>query len=106
MLADTLCPFCGHGRGMDVNNRPAYICGTIVTTVTGNLSQSDRCKMLQERSITQKQREMDEARTACVDALPKLWYGFYQGCMREGFTSEQAMRLVIAFITKPVSKEE
>jgi hypothetical protein len=104
--ATATCPFCGSGRIHFAETYPQYDCGTKVINEIGSLVQSDKCKMSQGRVIAQNQRKMDEARTACVDAIPKLWYGLYQGCMREGFTSEQAMRLVIAFITKPVGKEE
>jgi len=35
------------------------------------------------------------------DNLPRLWWALYEGCKDTGFTDEQALRIVIAFIQKP-----
>jgi hypothetical protein len=35
--------------------------------------------------------------------LPPLWWGFYQNCMKSGFTEEQAMLLVKQYIHSSVT---
>ena len=46
------------------------------------------------------QSDMDQAMAAMVEMFPPAWRGLYLGLVREGFTEEQAMRLLMAFITK------
>ena len=43
---------------------------------------------------------LDEARTVLADHLPPLWRGVYIGCLKEGFSEEQAMSMVKCYILK------
>ena len=45
-----------------------------------------------------EQAKLDQAMAELNDVLPSLWRSLYDGCRREGFTRDQAMALVIAFI--------
>ena len=54
--------------------------------------------MLDARKI----HEIEQNSAAAMETLPALtmmWGELYRGCLAEGFTDAQAMRLVIAFIT-------
>ena len=54
--------------------------------------------MLDARKI----HEIEQSSAAAIEvapALTKMWGEIFRGCMVEGFTDAQAMRLVIAFIT-------
>lgn len=44
------------------------------------------------------QAKFDQATAALSDMLPTLWRGIYQGCINQGFTPEQSMELLIAYI--------
>ena len=49
-----------------------------------------------------KQKHEHEQSLAFVaETCPRLWYGLYTRCIEEGFTQEQAMTLVVAFIKTP-----
>ena len=56
--------------------------------------------MNEEQAKTQ--REWDEAITMMIDQYPKLWFGLYSDCIKEGFNAGQALELVKAFIAKPL----
>jgi hypothetical protein len=45
-----------------------------------------------------KNSEFEQNRSVLVEMLPPLWRGLYLGCINEGFTEEDAMRLVCAQI--------
>jgi len=40
----------------------------------------------------------DQAGKFMVESLPALWWGLYDGCVKCGFSKEQAMMLVISQI--------
>jgi hypothetical protein len=42
--------------------------------------------------------EIDQANTFMIEYMPPLWKGLYLGMMSEGFTEDQAMRLLVAYI--------
>jgi len=42
--------------------------------------------------------EIDQATTGLIEVIPPVWRGLFQGCIAEGFTAEQAMELVKAYI--------
>jgi len=46
----------------------------------------------------QRQREYDEAMTIFVDCQPHLWRKIYENSIKEGFTKEEAMEILKAFI--------
>jgi hypothetical protein len=46
------------------------------------------------------QAAVDQSIKAMVDMFPPLWRGIHQGLIAEGFTKEEAMQLLIAFIMK------
>ena len=39
------------------------------------------------------------------DVLPRMWRSIYEGCIREGFTEQQAMEIVSDVIKTPVVRE-
>ena len=43
---------------------------------------------------------LDEAITTLIDQMPPLWRGMYNGCLKEGFTEDQALSLVKTYIAK------
>jgi len=45
--------------------------------------------------------EYDQQLANIRNGLPALWWALYVGCMEAGFSEVQAMRCVIAFISKP-----
>ncbi|MCK9569130.1 hypothetical protein M0R72_09325 [Candidatus Pacearchaeota archaeon] len=49
--------------------------------------------------LNDKERaELDQAMAACAEMFPRMWRSLYEGLKSEGFTEEQAMRLLIAHI--------
>ena len=50
--------------------------------------------------------DADGAFKALNDMLPPHWWSMYQGCLKEGFTDEQAMRLLLKHIEKPCKKKD
>lgn len=45
--------------------------------------------------------EFDQELANIRDTLPSLYWALYTGCLEKGFTSAQAMQIVIASIMKP-----
>lgn len=45
--------------------------------------------------------KLDQCKAEIGEVLPGMWWVLYQGCMREGFTEQQAMDLVRAYIEAP-----
>lgn len=43
--------------------------------------------------------EMDQARTTLIDHYPKMWKGLYAGLIEEGFTEQQALVILLTYIT-------
>ena len=41
---------------------------------------------------------IDQAKAGAEEIFPPLWYGLYRRCVEEGFTEDQAIRLVKAYI--------
>jgi len=55
-----------------------------------------------------KQAEFDQGIAAMSEVLPQMLRGFFCGCIREGFTEEQALQLSkvwLATITQKPSTE-
>ena len=48
------------------------------------------------------QAEMDQRRSQIVDLCPPLWRGVYLRCIEEGFTEEEAFKLLHTFILATV----
>lgn len=48
-----------------------------------------------------KRAQIDQELAEMAEVLPKGWRAIYLGCIAEGFSEEQAMRIIIAFIQKP-----
>lgn len=42
--------------------------------------------------------EMDQARAAAVDVMPKLWWGLFDESMKQGFTRDESLKLVCVYI--------
>lgn len=49
----------------------------------------------------EKRAMLDQAKAEIEEVLPGMWWGLYNGCVKEGFTELQAIDLVKAFIRKP-----
>ena len=47
-----------------------------------------------------KQAEMDQMSSTIAELCPPLWRALFKGCCREGFSEEQSLELVKAFILK------
>ncbi len=41
-----------------------------------------------------KRAETEQSIAAIRETLPAMWWGMYQGCIDQGFSTEQAMSLV------------
>ena len=53
-----------------------------------------------------KQAELDQANAELSEALSDTWWALYSRCVDHGFTEDQAMRLVEAFIlSEPFSND-
>lgn len=50
--------------------------------------------------------KLDQAKAYIVEALPPLWYGLYFQCVEQGFSDDQAMQCVLAFIHASCGSEE
>jgi hypothetical protein len=50
--------------------------------------------------------ELDGGFKAMSDMLPPHWGSIYKGCLTEGFTEEQAMRLLLKYIEKACEKRD
>ena len=49
--------------------------------------------------LNDKERQEYDQDAACLaDVLPKMWWGLYRGCMEEGFTREESLMLVRAYV--------
>lgn len=42
--------------------------------------------------------ELEQSQAALTEMLPPLWHGLYQGCVKEGFTPQEALRIVETYI--------
>ena len=49
----------------------------------------------------EEQAQFDRDVTVLSDNLPPLWWNLFQKLKKEGFDSQQALTLVVAFIQKP-----
>lgn len=45
-----------------------------------------------------KQAEADQAIAVVSELCPAMWWQLYQGCVKEGFSAEQALELVQTYI--------
>jgi len=61
---------------------------------------SDEAKRITREEMMLRQKSEQEMAEAC-DLLPRFYKSLYDGYLNEGFSEEQAMRLVIAQIQKP-----
>lgn len=43
--------------------------------------------------------ELDQSIATIVEMFPIMWWGLYNGCVKQGFTEYQALELVKAYIT-------
>lgn len=50
--------------------------------------------------------EVDGGFKAMSDMLPPHWWSMYIGCLDQGFTEEQAMRLLLKYIEKACEKKD
>lgn len=50
------------------------------------------------------QNEFDQQMASLRDGLPSVWWALYDGCLNKGFSADQSMQLLIAFIQKPEAK--
>lgn len=50
--------------------------------------------------------DADQGFKAINDLYPPHWGAIYKGCLMEGFTDEQAMRLLLKHIEKPCEKND
>ena len=41
---------------------------------------------------------MDQARAEIIETLPKLWWGLFDECVKQGFTRQEALFLVIDYV--------
>jgi hypothetical protein len=49
------------------------------------------------------QRELDESATLLTSSMPPLYWGLYQGYIKEGFTEAQAFELIKVHLSASVS---
>ncbi|MCL2120008.1 MAG: hypothetical protein FWH27_16445 [Planctomycetaceae bacterium] len=52
----------------------------------------------QERRRLKDLHDMYQSTSFVVDNLPRLWYGLYRQCVKQGFNESQAMELVKVYI--------
>ena len=50
--------------------------------------------------------DWSQAIAGLTEMCPPMWWGLFKGCKEQGFTDEQAMRLVIAFIKSQENQKE
>ena len=46
-------------------------------------------------------QQFEHGSTVIIDYFPPLWYGIYKKCVEEGFSEQQAMQCVCAYIQRP-----
>lgn len=44
--------------------------------------------------------KMDQDLAKFRDSAPAMYWALYSGCLEKGFTPDQAMRIVVAFVMK------
>lgn len=59
--------------------------------------------MASEHEKTKQQRELDEHATILIDTMPRMWFALYTKMQEEGFTKQEAMEALKAFIMTPVT---
>jgi hypothetical protein len=42
--------------------------------------------------------ELDQGIAMVKESLPQLWRGLYLGCVKAGFSPEESMKIVLAYI--------
>ena len=50
--------------------------------------------------------EWSQAVATLAEICPPMWWGLFKGCKEEGFTDDQAMQLVVAFMKTEHSVKE
>ena len=51
-----------------------------------------------DKELVRALAEMDQASAFVTDNFPKLWYGLFARCIKEGFSEPQALELVKSYI--------
>lgn len=45
---------------------------------------------------------MEQELAKLRDGLPPIWWAIYTGCLEQGFDRDQSLRLVVAFVQRPI----